>query len=233
MEAFTKIPGLQQISEDVFKLLDKKSLMECRLVNSSWKNVLDQPTFWLKKLKDEKIPSEIQESLKALVKQLEDDQLAKDSAKEWLEKFNLENLPLDVQSKWRGLAQELEDDQLSKEFILLMIKIFKRKEIINNLLEIAVRMKGAKLNHPDFLVIDVNMKGANKYPELAKFIIEHENVNIKLDLYVANPYGKAYDKVENASPIHLAALFGFTDVLKKLTNKYDTPLFPLFGWTPW
>ena len=52
MEAITKNPGLQHISEDIFKLLDKKSLMDCRLVNSSWKNILDQPFFWIKKLNE-------------------------------------------------------------------------------------------------------------------------------------------------------------------------------------
>ena len=50
-DRITKIPGLQHVSEDIFKLLDKKSLTDCRLVNSSWKNVLDQPMFWLNKLK--------------------------------------------------------------------------------------------------------------------------------------------------------------------------------------
>ena len=94
MDGFTNIPGLQHISEDILKLLDKKSLTECRLVNSSWKTVLEQPSFWLKKFKSDKLPSDVQESLKALVKQLENDQIAKNSAKDWLEKFNLENLPL-------------------------------------------------------------------------------------------------------------------------------------------
>ena len=67
MDGFTKIPGLQHISEDILKLLDKESLIKCRLVNSSWKNVLEKPKFWLKKFKSEKLPSDVQESLKALV----------------------------------------------------------------------------------------------------------------------------------------------------------------------
>ena len=49
MDAINKIPGLQHIAEDIFKLLDKESLMNCRLVNSSWKKILDEPKFWLKK----------------------------------------------------------------------------------------------------------------------------------------------------------------------------------------
>ena len=50
MESITKNSGLLHISEKVFKFLDQQSLMDCRMVNKSWKQVLDQPIFWLKKL---------------------------------------------------------------------------------------------------------------------------------------------------------------------------------------
>ena len=70
MEAITKIPGLQHISEDIFKLLDNKSLMNCRSTNSSWKNVLDQPIFWLQKLE--------MEGWEALSKNIEDQHIAKE-----------------------------------------------------------------------------------------------------------------------------------------------------------
>ena len=53
LDEFTKIPGLQNISEDILKLLDKKSLLNCRLVNSSWKKIIQKPIFWLKKLRFE------------------------------------------------------------------------------------------------------------------------------------------------------------------------------------
>ena len=59
-DRITKIAGLQHVSEDIFKLLDKKSLMDCRLVNSSWKKVLDQPMFWLNKLKSAKMSLDVQ-----------------------------------------------------------------------------------------------------------------------------------------------------------------------------
>ena len=50
MEAITKNPGLLHISEKIFKVLEQKCLLDCRMVNKSWKEVLDQPIFWLKKL---------------------------------------------------------------------------------------------------------------------------------------------------------------------------------------
>ena len=108
MDKFIKIPGLQHISEDILKLLDKNILIECRLVNSSWKTVLEQPRFWLKKFKLEKLLLDGQESLKALVEKLEDDQIVQNSAEDLLENFNLEN-------KLSCLALRFRNDELSKK----------------------------------------------------------------------------------------------------------------------
>ena len=57
MEIITKSPGLQHISESFFGFLDKKDLLNCRLVNKSWKKVLDQPNFWFKKLETDDNPN--------------------------------------------------------------------------------------------------------------------------------------------------------------------------------
>ena len=40
-------PGIQIVREDIFKLLDKESVLKCRMVNSSWKRFFDPPIFWL------------------------------------------------------------------------------------------------------------------------------------------------------------------------------------------
>ena len=221
MEKFIKIPGLQHISEDILKLLDKNILIECRLVNSSWKTVLEQPRFWLKKFKLEKLLLDGQESLKTLVEKLEDDQIVQNSAEDLLENFNLEN-------KLSCSAQRFRNDELSKEFVLLMIKIYKGKE--KNLLKIVVRLKGG-YTHPiqpnELKISKKSLKDTNKYQELIKFIIEHENLNSKLNLAVSITSDKSFF-IEDATPIHLAVLFGFTDVFEKLNNK---KLAPLDGWT--
>ena len=49
MEIITKSPGFKHIAEDIFSLLEKKNLLECRAVDKSWKQILDEPRFWLKK----------------------------------------------------------------------------------------------------------------------------------------------------------------------------------------
>ena len=49
MELFITNTGLQHIGVAIFKYLDHKTLVMCRLVNRSWKKMVDDPRFWLKK----------------------------------------------------------------------------------------------------------------------------------------------------------------------------------------
>ena len=72
MEAISKTPGLHQVTENIFNLLDKKTVVDCQLVNSSWKKILDQPSFWLKKLHSAKIPENVYQSWKLLSQELDD-----------------------------------------------------------------------------------------------------------------------------------------------------------------
>ena len=99
MDAITKNPGFQHISEDIFKLMDKSSLMNCRLVNSSWKNILDQPTFWLKKFNSDE---EVQRSWKILAENLDDqeDQVSNVGVK-------VRNMKMDfnIYGTWRRVGQ--------------------------------------------------------------------------------------------------------------------------------
>ena len=74
METLTKNPGLQQIPEDIFIYLDKESLLNCQLVNQTWKESLDVPIFCLRNFKS----SEVVENWKFLSQQIEDEQIAKE-----------------------------------------------------------------------------------------------------------------------------------------------------------
>ena len=49
MDLITKNPGLQHIIEETFMNLDHENLLKCQQVNLSWKIILKNPTFWLKK----------------------------------------------------------------------------------------------------------------------------------------------------------------------------------------
>merc|ERR1712020_83714 len=46
------------IGQKITKLLDGKSLQSCRLVNSSMKNMVDDPRFWLQKLEKKGLAKE-------------------------------------------------------------------------------------------------------------------------------------------------------------------------------
>ena len=179
MEAITTIPGLQHISEDIFKLLDIKNLFDCRRVNSSW-NMDHQPIFWLKKLKSE-------------------------------------HPQVDFQKSWEILAQELkQDEKLTKKFILILNKIIiseKRKTIIS--------LNG---NQPYQIVSE--LMRSNKYTDLVKFILTHENPMSKLKRVnsTGNYLYNTFTILEDATPIHMASLYGFTEVVKKLTKMMDTPI---------
>ena len=73
MEQFIKNPGLQYIAEDILQCLDKKSQMNCRMVNHTWKKLVDQPIFSLKKLKTENVPEDVIKSWKMLAQEIDDE----------------------------------------------------------------------------------------------------------------------------------------------------------------
>ena len=197
MDAITKNPGLQHISEDIFKLLDKKSLMNCRSTNSSWKNVLQQPIFWLQKLE--------MDGWKALSKNIQDQHIAQEFVRDLLQ-LEKENIPPDVRYKWRALLQNLENDNELKEFVLILIKIY--------------------YNRGRFLPLELveHLMNANKYPDLVESILENENPRSNISFFNQNSKKYRGIRLYNVTSIHLAALYGLTEVVKKLSNKYDDPM---------
>ena len=42
--------GIQHIGENIFNCLTAQDLLNCRLTSKSWKNILDNPMFWLRKI---------------------------------------------------------------------------------------------------------------------------------------------------------------------------------------
>ena len=196
MDTITKNPGLQHISEDIFKLLDNKSLMNCRLTNSSWKNILQRPIFWLQKLE--------REGWGSLSKLIGDRHLAGDLARELR---NFKGLPIYVRYKWKHLSQELEIfpmvEQQPREFLLILINIYHYRQRLFSL----------------EAVVLLDKQKPNKYVDLVKSILENENPCSRVTL------GSHWDiSWINATSIHLAAFHGFTGVVEKLCKKYDDPL---------
>ena len=54
MEPLFNNPGYQPIIENIFLTLDHQSILQCRLVNQSWKKHVDKPILWLKKCAQKK-----------------------------------------------------------------------------------------------------------------------------------------------------------------------------------
>ena len=50
IKTLTNNQGFLHLSEKIFLLLDNKSILTCRIVNPSWKNIIDNPIFWVKKI---------------------------------------------------------------------------------------------------------------------------------------------------------------------------------------
>ena len=115
MEVITRNSGLHHISEDILQLVDIDSLMNCRLVNSSWKEILDQPIFWLKKMYlVNSIIFDIEIIHNPSFTQELDDQI---------QVYVNENSTIfDVQKKWKNLAQQIDNIQVCKEFAIILIK---------------------------------------------------------------------------------------------------------------
>ena len=52
MEPIPYGPGrsIPHVTEQIFQILDKETLLKCRKVNRTWKNYLENPSFWFRKL---------------------------------------------------------------------------------------------------------------------------------------------------------------------------------------
>ena len=200
MDVFTKVPGLQHISEDIFKLLDKKSLMNCRLINSSWKNVSKTSIFWLKKMK--------MEGWTTLAKHIEDRQIAKDFTTDFL---GSEWFRSDIQSQLTKLENYHKKEDF---FLLLLIKIYNNRTITYNMYP-----DNRQILLPLELVLC--LKDANKYPDLVEAMIEIENPSSKEDI---DNFFLDCNALIKATQILLAAFDGFTELVEKLSKKYEDPV---------
>ena len=129
MELVTKSPGLQHIAEDIFNILDKKSLLDCRLVNKSWMAIMKKQTFLLKR------------GLTKLYLENKEVELIMDWIFGKLEQAVLNNEQ--NFNSWEMLVEEIEEHQTYDNFTNLLIKMFKLKTMspMENVVELAAKGK--------------------------------------------------------------------------------------------
>ena len=57
----------QNIREKIFNFLPTEDILNCRLVNQAWKEILDNPTFWLNKLNANGQPKSVSEAWLSMI----------------------------------------------------------------------------------------------------------------------------------------------------------------------
>ena len=57
----------QNIREKIFNFLPTEDILNCRLVNQTWKEILDNPTFWLNKLNANGQPKSVSEAWLSMI----------------------------------------------------------------------------------------------------------------------------------------------------------------------
>ena len=243
LDEISKIQGLQHISEDIFKLLDKKSLMDCRLVNSSWKNVLDQPIIWWKKMNSENQSEDIQRSWKTLVKELNKNQISK--------KFVLVLMKIYQRDKLQSPLEIVVELQKAKKYPSL-IRFILENEDINS--KVSVKDESDPCLDFDFFdITPIHLAACyGLTTTVVKLLEKYDSSNIQTEsdgdtpLICAAYMGhletvkisagfsdlNASDK-QRQTPIFLAASFGHEEIVKFLVPRVENPNVPdKFGQTP-
>ena len=72
-----KFESYPEIGEKIFSYLDLQTLLNCQSVCQDWKEFLENPYFWLKKLKDVGQPEEIENAWKSLINKSTDFRMGK------------------------------------------------------------------------------------------------------------------------------------------------------------
>ena len=129
MELITKSPGLQHVAEDIFNILEKKSLLDCRSVNRSWMAIIKKQTFCWKR------------GVNKLISENKEVELITDWIFGKLEQAVLNNEQ--NFNSWEMLVEEIKEHQTYGNFTNLLIKMFKLKTMspMENVVELAAKGK--------------------------------------------------------------------------------------------
>ena len=87
--------ALNVIPEKIFGFLDPKDLLQCRLVHSSWKEIVDNPKFWLQILKSKGMVQYDVEMWKLFLEDTKQDRVRKE-IKLCLMKLAIDNLQVSI-----------------------------------------------------------------------------------------------------------------------------------------
>ena len=203
-------PGLEHLGLSILRHLNTKTLLNLRLVNHSCKYFVENPRFWLKKLKYMQSGSmEIYKAWSSLILKVEEE-----------ENFDLDqNVVLNLikllncfQQSWVPF-KFLPLNVFSLFGDLPMVKFMTKTNMVENLSRKSVS-KFIEEWTP------VHLAAERGHTEIVKALIECTGNPI-----VPNTYGE--------TPIHCAAKHGYSEIVKTLIAFTDNPNAPNhFGYTP-
>ena len=241
MEIFTTNPGLFNVAQNIFLFLDRETLLNCRLVSQSWKTILDNPSFWMKKSCG--LTKKLEKSWKKLFGLfLNDDIFLEKRAALCLNKM-LSHKESHFQSPLQ-IASEFGDLTLVN-FIIENLEFLNQEE--ENYFQILPAITAAASNgHNEIVKVLINItskpnepnSGSKRTPLHFAAYNGHTEVVRTLINHIGDPF--PYDK-DGLTPMHYASRKGFKEIVKLLADEIENwdnnPNCPgigeeLRGWTP-
>ena len=223
MEPLINNPGYQHIVEDIFLNLDQKEILQCRLVNKSWKKHIDQSIFWLKKCsqsqKQQQEKSSNQDSslsiwtsiVQALKEEFENHLLTSSQTGSPTADRNHHHLEQNIVQCLMKLNNLLDQQY---QYPLHMVSKIGDVKLVQFILE--------NVNSPMYDQhgrTPIHFAALNGHSEVVKIIINFTEIPNVADLY-------------GMTPIHLATKNGHANVVQVLTPCSSWNLLDFNGTTP-
>ena len=242
-------PGFSIICRKISLLLDQDTLLSCRLVSQSFREIVDNPHFWIIKLDNEGQSKGLHDAWIELLRRIE-------------KGSTLENEVSRCMMHWHGCQHTWTEYSKNGIMPIYIAAHFGYVEIVKM---IASYQENPNLPKPNGWtpIHSAAMRGRTEIVKLLANKVENLNVPIQdpnpvnhghgwtaIDLAALFGHTKIVeflaDKVENPNasapngwtPIHMAARDGYTEIVKILADKVENPNVPIqnplisgHGWT--
>ena len=248
MDPITTPGPIHDVAESLFLQLDKKTLMDCRLVSKEWKKFLDRPTFWFKKLSFKN--EDVEEGWKSLAKVVNEEDDIDDEVKDHfvlplMKMYSGKELsPLGIVWKLNEFKVTYEDettkekpvpdyeDPILSKFILEHITQDQEmdSETGHNSMFYATMFYAAMFGYPEVIKKRItNCKDINAEDGSGGTVLHHAAENGHLDIVKFLIYNSAKPITRDHdgwTAMHWAASNGQLDIVKFLNDYPDARNIP-------
>ena len=224
MDIFTTNPGFFNVAQNIFLFLDPETLLNCRLVCQSWKTILDNPSFWMKKSFG--LTKKIEKSWKKLFGLFLNDIFLEKRAALCLNKMlSCKELhfqsPLQTASEFGDLSlvnfiiENLEflnnNQEKENDFKILPAITAAANNGYNEIVKVLINITTSEHNEPNSVSkrTPLHFAAFNGHTEVVKTLINHIH---------GEPF--PYDK-DGLTPMHYASRKGFKEVVKLLADEIE------------